>query len=52
MTEEKRPEQHESGSEDREKNPETGLQKDATDEEVAREEESGGALPSNHSDED
>ncbi|CAN5622078.1 hypothetical protein BH24ACT22_BH24ACT22_01450 [soil metagenome] len=48
MSEEKKQEKQEEGTE---KKPDTEIGKDATDEQVAKEEESGGALPQNHSDE-
>lgn len=52
MSEEKKQGQQEDRTEkNTEKKPDTETGKDATDERVASEEESGGALPSNHSDE-
>lgn len=53
MTEEKPLDRGEPEAEEKpEKDPETEAQKDATEERVLEEEQSGGALPSNHSDED
>ncbi len=49
MTEKKHPEQREQQTE---KHPDTEAGKDATDEKVAEEEESGGALPQNRPDEE
>lgn len=53
MSEEKKQGQQEKDrtGKNTEKKPDTQAGKDATDERVASEEESGGALPSNHSDE-
>lgn len=53
MSEEKKQGQQEEDRTEKntEKKPDTETGKDATDERVASEEESGGALPSNHSDE-
>ncbi len=48
MTEKKHPEQEEQQTE---KHPDTKAGKDATEEKVEEEEQSGGALPQNHSDE-
>jgi hypothetical protein len=47
LDEEKKQEQQKDSER---KRPDTEMGKDATDERVAEEEESGGALPSNHSD--
>ncbi len=54
MTEEKRQDQHQepAAEDEAKKNADTEAEKDATDERVASEEESGGALPSNRSNED
>lgn len=49
MSDEKKQEQQEKDRS--EKKPDTEIGKDATDEQVEKEEKSGGALPQNHSDE-